>query len=329
VAAIALAACVQCGSNPMHGVASGCSSVGMVALTFDGGPSLKTTDGHLTTLRTLDVHGSFNMRASNICTDAMKAMTLRVRNEGHAIGMMAESDWPLVGDDMKKFSTSIKDLDAKVAKAELVFADVLGAHPRTVLLPHGAYGYPAVSYFVARGYMVIDSSAYGGNDSGDCLSTAKTLPEVNADSGSSYIMSINDHESGTQPDDTGSIVGALKDKHYIMVRQDECIGLVPTDGVYSTSMRLVTTERSPMPTRTMSYGSLTSGSDLSTSTQLSSSTSSMKTTSTTTTSSRQPTATQQGAPMVGSGAAAMWPSMNFITTLVVMPTLMGFVMMLM
>jgi len=200
-------------------IKSQCVQRGMLAMTWNDGPSANTR-ALLNHLNDKKVRVTFHVTTKYLTDPKIQAMIQQIASSGHLIGLRTESDWNLL--DM-----SDEQITAGIARQANVLQSFIGYFPKMICLPYEGYNARVLRAVESTGMVVtnfnLESFDYSGN-ANSILEAFKLNLSLKGKGGGSFISVQHD---GVQQSVaiTPKIIDYVKSMGYKFVTLDECMGL--------------------------------------------------------------------------------------------------------
>lgn len=183
-------------------------------LTFDDGPSTKSTPKILDILKEEGVKATFFVQGQNV--NYYPEIFKRIHDEGHAIGHHSYSH------DYNYLYSSMDNFMSDIYKTERKMQEVLGSDFKTHLLrfPGGAFGSKKLKYAeyaASKGYINYNWNALNGDAEGHGLSSARLINRLKSTVGNQKEVVILMHDTNAKASTVESLPTAIKylrDKGY-------------------------------------------------------------------------------------------------------------------
>lgn len=196
-----------------------CTQNGLVALTFDEGPS-KNIPSLLASLREGKAKATFHFVARYLTDSHMRNLASQVRNEGHEIGLRTDPKWNLSA--LKP--DAIQKLIVNSAK---VFEKSSGCKVTYVRVPFDMNDSSVIAAIEGAGYLVtkpnLDSQDYGGA-SIDAIVNTFDLAFTAAPEGSASFITVQRDAVDNSVAAVGQIIASGRENGYDFVTLSTCIG---------------------------------------------------------------------------------------------------------
>lgn len=176
-------------------------------LTFDDGPSTKSTPAILDILKREGIKATFFVQGQNI--SYYPEIFKRVYDEGHAIGHHSYSH------NYDYLYSSTDNFMNDIYKTEKVMQDVLGSDFKTHLLrlPGGAFGKKKMHYVdvaASKGYTNYNWNALNGDAEGHGLSSGHLINRLKATVGGQRQIIILMHDTNAKATTVQSLPASIK-----------------------------------------------------------------------------------------------------------------------
>lgn len=183
-------------------------------LTFDDGPSVKSTPKILDILKANDIEATFFILGS--MAERNPEILKRVNSEGHSIGHHSYSH------DYNHLYSSPKNFMAEIRKTDKIFSNILGGDFSTKLLrfPGGEFGKKKNNYAKIankEGYVSYNWNALNGDSEGHNLSANHLVNRLKATVGNQKEVIILMHDTDAKATTVQSLqasIDFLKSKGY-------------------------------------------------------------------------------------------------------------------
>jgi len=250
---VALVALLASATVTSAAVISTCTKPGMVAFTFDDGPSLENGYKLLDYLEALNVKVTFHWVTEFLGEFALQQLVERASISGHLIGLRAEVTWDLHG-------LSASELSSRLQNTRSILAKYSGYQPTFLRLPYGNYTEEQVAAAESLGFIVtshsVDGYSYLTNNSGTVINNVESAfgPLVPGPQPSNIILlqEYNSWAVEAMPE----LVNFVRNRGYKIVRLDECLGVTVPELPRSTTTTttLTTTQADATVTSTVTVG---------------------------------------------------------------------------
>lgn len=206
-------------SHSIAMVLNHCKTAGMIALTFDDGPSENTIE-LLDLLQSKGVRATFHLTTQHLTDPAVQDSLFEITSAGHLIGLRTETRWDLL-------KMSDKQIRTEFARHANIMASFIGYYPKFVRLPYGGYDDRVLKAVESTGAVVtthnLETYDYT-NDGNRVVNAVQLATSLLAPGAGSFIVVQHD---GVQQSVavSGKVIEVAQKAAYKLVTLDACLGM--------------------------------------------------------------------------------------------------------
>jgi peptidoglycan/xylan/chitin deacetylase (PgdA/CDA1 family) len=197
-----------------------CKSLGMFAMTWDGGPAQYTSQ-LLDTLQSKNVKATFHINTERLDDPDAESIIQRIVEAGHLIGLCLVD-----GKDLLQMDD--EQIRASVVHQAMLLSTIVGYTPKFVRLPYKGFDKRVIRAIESLNFIVTAHSmgTYDPQKGSETLNNSTALSFALA-KGYRGLISTQYDNIPRDVDIAGRIIGQAKAYGYRLVKLDECLGVSP------------------------------------------------------------------------------------------------------